>query len=257
MADIDTKIALELYTLRDSFGSESEFAEAMRKTRDAGYRAVEIAGVPASIPRPFIKKVLDDNGMICMATQAGIDGLTDNLQATIDELGVLDCSHTALSFAGPEFRSRDGYERLASILNEAATKLAHEGVRLAYHNHSFEFERYDGKPGLEWLYEYANPDLVEAKLDTAWIQRGGADVIEWIKKLGDRMSVIHLKDYTIVDDEIVLAEVGEGNLNWPGILEACGQTNLRWFVVEQDHCQRDPFESIKISYDNLVNLGVK
>jgi sugar phosphate isomerase/epimerase len=253
----NTKIALELYTLRDFFGTEKAFAEAMQKTRKAGYEAVEVAGVPSSIPRPFIKKVLDDNGMICMANQAGLPGLTDDLSATIDELGVLECTHTALAAAPNELRSGEGYRKLASILNEAGAKLAEHGIALAYHNHWWEFQRYGKSIAMDILYDNTDPTLLEAKLDTAWIQKGGGDVVMWIRRLADRMSVIHFKDYTIVDNEIVLAEVGEGNLNWSGILKACGGTDLRWYVVEQDRCSRDPFESIRISYENLKGWGVE
>ncbi len=253
----DTKIALELYTLRDFFSTEKEFADAMQKARKAGYEAVEVAGVPSAIPRPFIKQVLDDNGMVCMATQAGLEGLTNDLSATIDELGVLECTHTALAAAPNELRNGDGYRKLVGILDEAGAKLAEHGIKLAYHNHWFEFQRFGEKIAMDILYENTDPALLEAKLDTAWIQKGGGDVIMWIRRLANRMSVIHFKDYTIVDNEIVLTEVGEGNLNWPGILKACSETDLHWYVVEQDRCSRDPFESIRISYENLKSWGVE
>jgi sugar phosphate isomerase/epimerase len=54
-----------------------------------------------------------------------------------------------------------------------------------------------------------------------------------------------------------MAEVGEGNLNWPAILQACREAGVEWYAVEQDECQRDPFESLKISYDNLKAMGLQ
>ena len=54
--------------------------------------------------------------------------------------------------------------------------------------------------------------------------------------------------------EQVMAEVGEGNLNWPAILQACREIGVEWYAVEQDVCRRDPFESLKISYENLRTL---
>jgi sugar phosphate isomerase/epimerase len=55
----------------------------------------------------------------------------------------------------------------------------------------------------------------------------------------------------------VMAEVGEGNLNWPAILTACREAGVRWYLVEQDVCRRDPFESLGISLRNLKTMGIE
>ena len=73
-----------------------------------------------------------------------------------------------------------------------------------------------------------------------------------------RSPVVHLKDMVIQGDrEQVMAEVGEGNLNWPAILDACRVAGAEVYAVEQDICQRDPFESLAISYQNLRAMGLE
>ena len=71
--------------------------------------------------------------------------------------------------------------------------------------------------------------------------------------------IFHFKDVAIWEGEPRICEVGEGNLDWPAIIQACQETNVRWYSVEQDNewPDRDIFESIKISYDNLRALGVR
>jgi sugar phosphate isomerase/epimerase len=54
-----------------------------------------------------------------------------------------------------------------------------------------------------------------------------------------------------------MAEVGEGNLNWPSILDACREAGVQWYIVEQDTCQRSPFESLAISLRNMKKWGLK
>jgi len=54
----------------------------------------------------------------------------------------------------------------------------------------------------------------------------------------------------------VFAEVGEGNLNWPAILEASEAAKVQYYIVEQDTCQRDPMESIAISLRNMKSWGL-
>ncbi len=73
------------------------------------------------------------------------------------------------------------------------------------------------------------------------------------------MSVVHFKDYKIVGgaDPIEqvckdFAEVGEGNLNWPAIIEACREVGVEAVIVEQDVCPRDPF---RLPEDQLRQHG--
>ena len=78
----------------------------------------------------------------------------------------------------------------------------------------------------------------------------------------DRMPVIHLKDMVMLPaqdrgrPQQAMAEVGEGNMNFAGILAACRRIGVEWYAVEQDICQRDPFESLAISYRNLRAMGL-
>ena len=103
----------------------------------------------------------------------------------------------------------------------------------------------------------SDPRYVQAELDTYWVQHGGGDPALWVKKMKNRMPVVHFKDLVILNGQPTMAEIGEGNLNWPAILAACKEANVEWYAIEQDVCQRDPFESLKISYDNLHAMGLE
>ena len=101
--------------------------------------------------------------------------------------------------------------------------------------------------------------------DTHWLQAGGGHVITWLKKLSGRMYMVHFKDYAIdpYSDHSFLecthklfAEVGMGNLNWPGIIAECKKQNLAWCSVEQDKVQRPGYEACEISIKNLRAFGV-
>lgn len=66
-----------------------------------------------------------------------------------------------------------------------------------------------------------------------------------------------MKDSGIVEGKSTTMEVGEGNLNWSGILEACRDSGVLWYIVEQEHFSRDPFDSIRISKENLRSMEVE
>src|SRR5262249_10517529 len=137
-----------------------------------------------------------------------------------------------------------------------AKQFAKAGIALGYHNHSHELSRFDGKTALQILLEQFDPS-VWFELDTYWIVHGGGDPAQWISKVAERIPCVHLKDMAITSDRTqFMAEVGEGNLNWPAILAACRSAGVQWYLVEQDICYRDPFESLEISLRNLRTMGL-
>ncbi|MCB0009364.1 MAG: sugar phosphate isomerase/epimerase, partial [Anaerolineales bacterium] len=180
------------------------------------------------------------------------------LDAVIAKHELWGCSRVGLGHMPREFISADEADFLAfaKILNEIGARLHAAGLSFHYHNHSFEFVRFGDRNGLELLFAETNPAYVKAILDTYWVQHGGADSVDWVHRLAGRMDVIHLKDMVIQERQQVMAEVGQGNLNWPGILAACAETGVAYAAVEQDICQRDPFESMAMSYNYLKEQGL-
>ena len=73
-----------------------------------------------------------------------------------------------------------------------------------------------------------------------------------------REPLVHLKDMVITAErEQLFGEIAEGNLNWPAILDACKEAGVEWYIIEQDHCLRDPFESLGISLKNVQAMGLE
>src|SRR5262249_48959411 len=142
--------------------------------------------------------------------------------------------------------------RFAEQSVELAHALAPYGLRLAYHNHSFELERWDGRTGLEILFASAPREALDAELDTYWLAAAGASPTAWLRRLAGRVPLVHLKDMAVVGGRVVQVEVGAGNLDWPEILDACREAGTEWLVVEQDESEGDPMESLAVSYRNLT-----
>ncbi|HZN63901.1 MAG TPA: TIM barrel protein [Tepidisphaeraceae bacterium] len=133
-----------------------------------------------------------------------------------------------------------------------AQKRGHE---LAYHNHSFEFQKFDGKYGLDIIYENTAPHLVVAEIDVYWVKHGNVDPAEYVNKLGDRVRLLHLKDMG-QGPEKRFAPVGTGVIDFKPILAAAEKHGIRWGIVEQDSTYgAPPLEQIKTSLANLKKLG--
>ncbi len=232
----------------------------MQKIRQIGYRAVQVSAIGPIAPEE-VKRIMDDNDLAICNTHIGYDQLWKDTQSVIDLHRLWNCRHVAIGSLPPEYRSgEDGYQRFAREATEIGKKLSEAGLTFSYHNHSFEFVRYGGRTGLEVIYQESDPRYLMAEIDTYWVQHGGGSPAAWILKMKDRMPVVHFKDMAVTAEgwnvQPVMAEIGEGNLNWPEILSACEAAGVQWCAVEQDICQRDPFESLQISYNNLKAMGL-
>jgi len=98
-------------------------------------------------------------------------------------------------------------------------------------------------------------------VDTFWVQFGGLAPAEFISKLGKRAMMVHFKDYYINAKKgftVKVCEVGEGNLNWDKIINACEEAGCEYALVEQDDCYgENPFDCLKRSFNYLKAMGLK
>jgi len=227
----------------------------MTKVKALGYDAVQLSALGPIDPQA-LKQILDDAGLTVCATHVSYERMRDDTAAVVDEHGLWNCKHVAIGGLPAEYRNQEGYHRFAREASTVARRLVDAGLTFGYHNHSFELEKFDGQTGLEILYGESDPDVFTSEIDTYWLQHGGADPAQWLRKLRGRAPIVHLKDMAVKDNTPIMAEVGEGNLNWEAILSACKEAGVGWYIVEQDFCQRDPFESLGMSLRNLRAMGL-
>ena len=184
---------------------------------------------------------------------------------------VEDCVSNGVNYLGiaimmPEERqSLDDYKRFAELTNQHAEISKKAGVQLYYHNHSFEFEPTDGVIPFDEMLKVFDPDLVKIELDVFWATIAHNDPLSWIKKLGDRLLFLHMKDlkantpldYSVFDvDNAAFLEIGDGIIDFKKVMEACKETGVQYAFLDQDHTAMDKMESIKKSLEYIKQLGV-
>lgn len=250
------QIAAQLYTLRDFCRDEADLRESLRRVKEIGYAAVQVSGI-GPIATEAVKAAADEHGLAICATHVGFDALEERLQETIDKHKQWGCRYVGLGAMPERYRgSAEGYSAFAAAVSEIGKALQGQDLQFVYHNHRFEYERFEGRTGMDILREQSDAKAVGFELDTYWALAGGVNPADAVRQLKDRMSVVHLKDMAIVDDQQIFAEIGEGNMDFPGIIEACREIGVEWYVVEQDVCRRDPFESLAISYRYLLERAI-
>jgi sugar phosphate isomerase/epimerase len=248
-------LAAQLYTLREFTKTPVGIASTLARVKRIGYDAVQLSGLGKIDPRE-LARILAGEGLTCCATHTSLERLRDAPAQVIDEHKLFNCQYTAVGGFFPKSPKTADWTDFARAYNIVAKSYAGTGIRLGYHNHSHELARFDGKTGLQILLDHFSPE-VWIEIDTYWIQHGGADPAAWIAKVAGKIPCVHLKDMAILPDRTqIMAEVGEGNLNWPAILQACRVAGVQWYIIEQDICQRDPFESLEISLRNANAMGL-
>lgn len=252
-----SKVALQLYTVRDLLKTPEQAEETLRKVRQIGYNAVEHSGV-ASLAPQRLRDLLHELGLETVSVHVSYDELTPGTGKAEDRCAMYGCKEVSLSSMPHErFRSYPELRKEAARLTEIGKKLASKGLRFSYHSHWFEYERLSEGVGLEILYRETDPKFVKSQLDICWAQYAGADPARWIRNLKGRVPTVHAKDLGVKDGKQMTLEVGEGNINWPNVLDACKEAGVEWYIVEQDSCWRSPLDSVAVSLANLNKMGIQ
>lgn len=248
-----SQVAIQLYTLRDFCKTAEDFAVTMKKVREIGYTAVQISGV-GPIPEAEIVAICKAEGLTICATHEPSLKILNETEAVIERLQKLGTKLTAYPYPnGIDFDNPEHINTLIKQLDIAGAKFRAAGLKLGYHNHANEFYRpAGGATFLERVYAETSPENIVAELDTFWVQRGGGDVVDWVRRLKGRTPFIHLKDYKVnPGGEPSFCEVGAGTLPFKRIIAEAEAGGCEWFIVEQDTCPGDPFVSIKQSLDYI------
>ncbi|HTQ12189.1 MAG TPA: sugar phosphate isomerase/epimerase [Fimbriimonadaceae bacterium] len=253
-----SRIAAQLYTLRDYTTSAAGFRTTLRRIAEMGYRYAQLSavgcmdGASPEVDAKAAKELLDDAGIQAALTHRPWDEIRNRTDECIAFHKALGAELVGIGSMPGEYRKdgADGFRRFADDAAEPIARLKAAGLLFAYHNHSFEFERFPphGQTGFEIMIERGPSDM-KAILDTYWVVHAGVDLGDLVSRLHGRIPMIHVKDKAVVEGEVRMAPVGEGNLNWDAILPACAIAGTGLYAVEQDDCYgRDPFECLASSY---------
>jgi sugar phosphate isomerase/epimerase len=258
-----------MYTIREFTKTSKDLADSLRRIREIGYPAVQVSAVGAmngespEVSAAQAKQMLDDNGLKCIATHRNWDDLVNKTEKEIEFHKTLGCDYVAIGGIPASYRPQ-GAAGFRQWIAEAQPIIAHlkaEGLQFGYHNHAFEFERAQPGPGgnpqtlYDILIDEGGPDML-LEMDVYWVDHAGVNPEKIIQRCVGKLPVIHIKDKEMVGADPVMAPIGEGNLDWDGLLPALANAGTQWVAVEHDICRRDPFDYLQSSYNFLTNHPV-
>ncbi|WP_442588949.1 sugar phosphate isomerase/epimerase family protein [Pedobacter sp. AW31-3R] len=250
-------VGLQLYSLREQL--PKDVRGVIAKVAEAGYKEVETYGYSAEgkfwglAPKDF-KTLLSDNGLTSPSGHYGMDKFIvennqDELKSYIEAANIVGGEYIVVPYLNEAIRkSPDDYKKIAAKLNEASAICKASGLKLAYHNHNFEFDKYGEVTGYDILLKETDPQAVQFELDLYWVVRSGNDPAKLFEANPGRFPMWHVKDMDKADHTIN-TEVGSGTINFKDIYKHAKLAGLQHFIVEQENFSMDPFASIKQSAD--------
>jgi sugar phosphate isomerase/epimerase len=253
------EMGLQLYTIRDPMAKAPR--ATLEKVAALGYRNLEIFGFDAANlgyygwhAREF-KRVLDELGL---RTTTGHYGLSGHLETPLPELRqyVERCAEGALvlgqkyvtwPWLPPQQRTLRHFELLAERLNLIGEQLAPSGLKVAYHNHDFDFIPQDGKLGYDIVMQKTEPALVKLQLDLFWSEHSSQrSAHELFSLQPGRFVMWHIKDMDAKNRQYT--EMGNGVIDFRKFLPDMKLAGLEEYFVEQgDYFAVDPMTSIATS----------
>lgn len=246
------KLGAQFFTLRDFCRDLNGLEESMKKVADIGYTSIQLSGV-CEYTGEWAAEKANELGITVDITHYAYGKIINDVENTIKHHDAMNCKCIGIG-ANPYNKDEAGYKRMADEIATVIPTITASGHKLMYHNHHWEFAKFNGKTVLEALCDRFTPQELGITLDTYWVQAGGADPAAWIKKLHGRIERIHFKDMVMntSDNAVRIAPIGEGNMNYDSIIQACLDENIEIGYVELDNCYgEDPFECMKRSYNFL------
>ena len=244
-------IGLQMFSVREL--TQKDFLGTLKKIAEIGYDGVEFAGY-FDTPARELKKHLFDLGIRSAGSHIGIASLKDNLDQVIEYSLEIGDPYIICPALPQEMRnSMDAYKKTAELLNKIGGKCKENNIKFGYHNHNFEFEKYEGQYGLDILFENTQPDLLFMELDTFWVEYCGLRSVDVINKYKERCSVLHIKDMKSLEEKIN-TEIGNGIMDFKEITALGKKYNAEWYTIEQEEFEKPCLLSVKEGFDYLRNI---
>jgi sugar phosphate isomerase/epimerase len=276
------ELGIQLHSVRNNMAADP--IKTIKKIAKTGYKTVEIARHDAN-EEHCLGFGLSANKINILKKESGINIIgahinpinKKNIRKMAEFYKEIGTKYIIISL--DFFKDKREVANKAGKYDELGKVLHDYGMQLLYHNHFHEFQIIDGKPVIDWIYELTNPEYVGFELDTYWVFRSGNNPISVLKRLGNRIKLIHQKDmpagygngidlldkskkhggvptclesFVSYINESAFTEIGTGIMSIQSIINtAIKYTAAEHLILDQDFTKLDEMKSMKINYNNL------
>lgn len=254
-------VGVQLYTVRTVLPQDP--LKVLRALEQIGYREAELNMDNLDKVFPALKQTSLKPISLHLDSTLFVSGQA-KIPAALDAAKTREVEYVVCPYVAPADRGgADMMKKLGETLSKAGEMSQKLGMRLCYHNHAFDFAPSGNGTLLDVLLQAADPKLVSLELDIMWAQVAGLEPVAVLKKYGNRVALLHLKNvaegtekrYDETVPKTAFREVGNGVIDIPAVLSAAAQAGVKHYFVEQDQVPADPVDSLRQSYQYLAKLN--
>lgn len=219
-----------------------DFPGTLKMLHDAGFQNVEMCspvgyddsgfGGLAKYKGSELRKIINDQGLVCESSHFGMDELRKNQEERIawaKDLGLEQM--LVASLGGPKNPTMDDVKRAADEYNKMGEKAAAAGIRQGLHNENFETSSVDGKRTYDILIGLLDAKFVNFQFQVSTIM-DGFDAAEYFNKYPGRFFSMHVQGWNATTKKI--APVGQDSLDWKKIFTAAKTGGVKNYFVEMN-----------------------
>jgi sugar phosphate isomerase/epimerase len=184
--------------------------------------------------------------MICTSFGTSYDELVNNTSKVGETAQILGASFVRVAWIPHDNKvpfSIETTKKAVEDFNKAGKFLKEQyGLTFCYHNHGYEFQPYEKGTLFDFLAANTNPTYVSFELDILWVAHPGKDPVQIIKKYGDRIKLMHVKDLkkgvqgdfsgsTPVENDVTL---GTGQIDVAAVIKAAKKSAIKYYYIEDE-----------------------
>ncbi|NNC37233.1 MAG: sugar phosphate isomerase/epimerase [Acidimicrobiales bacterium] len=259
------KVGLQTYTVRVAF--EEDPLATFKMIKNAGYDYVELNSRNfEKLSTSELKAMLDETGLYAPATHISLASLESDLPLLFENAKQLDMTYLVVPYIDENQRKLEDWKAHAASMNDAGEQLADAGVKLAYHNHQFEFEDLGGQTtAMDILLNECAPENLTFELDFFWATLADADIKKLFMDNPGRFKLCHIKDmgpnkqdfagasYGKITSEL-MQNVGEGIIPFEQYLQLNDVSGMEYFIAEHDNPSKPYATAIETSLNAVRNF---
>jgi sugar phosphate isomerase/epimerase len=252
--NLKKNMGIQLWTVRDAMAKDPK--GTLAQLASYGYKQVESfdseTGIFWGMTNKAFKAYLKSLGMTINAAHFMDDKRFEATAASASEIGM---KYLIFPWEGSG-KTLDDYKRFAEDFNKKGAICKKYGMRFAFHNHDFSFNKMEGQFPQDILMQNTDADLVDFEMDLYWVVTTGQDPIAWFNKYPNRFRLCHIKDrMKNAQGNDASCVLGTGIIDFASILKVAKKQGMKYYLVEQEKfTEGSSMECAKMNADYIKKL---
>ncbi len=218
-----------------------------------GYQGIELENAFGKSGADW-KKYLDEAKLKVCGFHHSLSELRgDRLKASIEFNQAIGNRNLIIrSLPKDVYVSKELLTKTANEVNEIGEKLKPAGLRIGYHNHTTDFNKFGAD--YWWnLFADGTKKNVMLQFDTGNAsEMEGVNVLDFLKRNKGRTISMHVKPFSKKKPDAFL---GEDELNWPEIMKTVETVGgLEWYIIEYERDAFPPLEALQANLERFKKM---